>query len=153
MQRIAAGGKKNYFMGTDFTYEDLEGDDLDDYNYNVLREEDLEGAPSYVIEALPASEEKARETSYSKRILWIQKDNFVTVKIEFYDRRDTLIKIQTNHEWENLQGTLWRPKKILMDNLKASHKTVSGTVERTLNQEIDDSTFTERYILSGSHTQ
>ena len=153
MQRIAEGGKKNYFMGTDFTYEDLEIEDLDHYTYHFLREDPVDGVTCYVVEALPASEQKKKETSYSKRILWITKDLFTTLKGEFYDKRGDLIKTQTNHEWENVTGTIWRPKKTLMDNKKANHKTVAGSVQRTIDQDIPDDTFTDRYILKGLHTQ
>lgn len=153
MQRIAEGGKKNYFMGTDFTYEDLQSEKLDDYTYNVMKEEPAAEAACYVIEALPASEIKKKETSYSKRILWVEKERFVTHKVEYYDKRGGLQKTQTNVEWENVLGTIWRPKKTLMDNTKNNHKTVCGSTSRTINQPIDDQTFTDRFILKGDHTQ
>lgn len=153
MQRIAKGGKKNYFMGTDFTYEDLESEELDDYQYNVLREEDFEGTPCYVLEAIPATDLVKKESSYSKRLFWVSKDKFTTLKIEFYDRFAKHIKTQTNHDWENVAGTLWRPKKVLMVNHKNSHKTLTGSIQREVNKEIPEQTFTERFILKGSHAQ
>jgi hypothetical protein len=153
MQRIAKGGKKNYFMGTDFTYEDLEPEALDDYTYKLVREEEEDGTPCYVIEAVPADSEKQQNSSYSKRLLWVSKDHFNTLKIEFYDRRDKLVKTQINRDWENVSGTIWRAKKALMDNHKTQHKTLIGIVERRINEAIDEQTFTERFILKGQHTQ
>jgi hypothetical protein len=157
MQRIAKGSKKNYFMGTDFTYEDLEAEDLDQFEYKVLRSEPLSqdgrNYECYVIQAAPSNEEKKRESGYSKKISWVDKKEFMTLKIEFYDRRDKLQKVQTNHEMENVGGTSWRPKKTLMDHQEKGHQTLTGTVSRELNKPMDDSTFTERFILSGQHVE
>ena len=60
LKRIAGGGKKNYFMGTDFSYEDLRNEKLDDHTYHLIKEETLEGKNCYLIEALPANEEEKR---------------------------------------------------------------------------------------------
>jgi len=153
MQRIAEGSKKSYFMGTDFTYEDLEPEDMDNYVYTVLKSEDLDGAACWVVEAVPANDAKKRESSYSKRLLWVRQDNYVTAKVEFYDRRERILKTQTAHDLENVQGTVWRARKTLMDNVSKQHKTVMGLKTRELNKPIDDQVFTERFILKGSHLE
>ncbi len=154
MQRIAKGGGRNYFMGTDFTYEDMQSEEFDDYKYTLLKEEPYaDEGTCYVVEAIPANKEKERESGYSKRIMWLRKDIFLTVKIDFYDRRKKLIKTQTNSAIENVKGTIWRAKKALMDNHKAKHKTAIMVVKREVNEEIPDKTFTERFILKGEHTQ
>ena len=156
-QRIAKAGKKNYFMGTDFTYEDMEPEDIDNFNYTVLRTEkvnhDGKDYECHVVQAVPANEDKARESGYSKRIMWIDKVNLITIKGEFYDRRDRLQKTQTNHEMENIEGTVWRAKKTLMDHQEKKHKTLTGVTARKVNAPIDDSVFTERFILSGKHVE
>jgi len=153
LQRIAKGGKKNYFMGTDFTYEDLESEEYDDYVYTILREEELDGTLFWVIEAVPANDEVKKNSGYGKRIQWVSKTDYTTLKVEFYDRRAKLIKTQTNAEFENVGGTMMRPKKVLMDNHKIEHKTLIGAVSREVNGEIDDETFAERFILKGKHVQ
>ena len=154
MQRIAKGGKRNYFMGTDFTYEDMQSEEFDDYKYTLLKEESCANEYTcYVVEAIPANKEKERASGYSKRIMWLRKDIFFTVKIEFYDRRKKLIKTQTNSAIANVKGTIWRTRKTLMDNHKAKHKTAIMVVKREVNEEIPAKTFTERFILKGEHTQ
>lgn len=157
MQRIAKGSKKNYFMGTDFTYEDMEPEDIENFNYTILRTEkfkhDEKEYDCYVIEAVPANDEKKRESGYSKRIMWIETKLLITLKAEFYDRRDRLQKTQTSHEFTNIAGTVWRPKKTLMNHHEKSHKTLTGVTARKINEAIDDAVFTERFILSGKHTE
>jgi hypothetical protein len=157
MQRIASGSKKNYFMGTDFTYEDMEGEDIDNFNYTVLKTETLtvDGKewPCWVIEAIPANDEKKKESGYSKRIMWIDQKTFVTLKVEFFDRRRRLIKTQTVFEIENITGTVYRAKKTMMDNTSKKSQTLTMVTTRKVNEPMDDEVFTERFILTGKHTQ
>lgn len=157
MQRIASGSKKNYFMGTDFTYEDMEGEDIDNFNYEILKTEtlsvDKKKWTCWVIEAVPANRQKQRESSYSKRIMWIDQKNYVTLKIEFFDRRKRLMKTQTVYELENVTGTVWRAKKTMMDNTSRKSQTLSMVTRRDVNKAMADETFTERFIASGKHTQ
>jgi len=151
MQRIAGHSKKGVFMGTDFTYEDLQPDAIENYNYNLLDTEKVDKADCYVIEITPATKEKQKESAYSRRVAWVRKDIFFTVKIEFYDRRCRLLKSQTNHNLVNLEGTVWMAKKSLMSNHRKNHKTLMGVKERRINIFIDDTVFTERFIMSGKH--
>lgn len=157
MQRIASGSKKNYFMGTDFTYEDMEPEDIGNFNYTVLRTETipLDGKEwlCWVIDAEPANEQKTRESAYSKRTLWVAQDAFITLKAEFYDKRGRLVKTQTIYELENVAGTVWRPKKTMMDNVSKSSQTLTMVSNRKINEPIADDVFTERFILSGRHTE
>jgi len=156
-QRIAKAGKKNYFMGTDFTYEDMEPEDLDNFNYNIIRSEQFkhEGKAydCYVIEALPANAKKKNESGYAKRIMWIEKANLTTLKTDFYDKRNKHQKTQFNYKFETISGTVMRPKQTLMNNIEKNHKTVTTTRNRQVNINLSDGTFTEQFIISGKHLQ
>ncbi len=157
MQRIAQGSKKSYFMGTDFTYEDMEPEDIDNFKYTIKKEETVDHVKPakncYVIEAVPANKMKKKATAYSKRLIWVDKENFTTLKVEFFDRRKRLLKTQKSFEFENLTGTVYRPKKTIMDNHKKNHKTLTLVKKRALNESIEDSVFTERFIMSGKHIE
>lgn len=150
-QRISQSSQRSYIMGTDFTYEDIQPEDVDDFTYTVLREEKFMDQDCWVVEAAPANEAKKKGSAYSKRLLWVRKDIVCTTKIEFYDQRGEHVKTQTIHLFENLEGTVWRGKKTLMDNHREKHKTLAGVTAREINVEVDDKVFTERYILSESH--
>ena len=81
----------------------------------------------------------------------MRKDIYATVKVMFYDRRNRLLKTQTAHELYQVEGTVWRAKKALMDNIKREHKSVMGIKSLKINVEIKDEVLTERFILSGKH--
>jgi hypothetical protein len=157
MQRIASGSKKNYFMGTDFTYEDMEPEDIENFNYTVVKTETLsvdgEDHLCWVIESVPANSEKKKKSGYAKRMMWIDQERFVTLKVEFYDRRRRLIKTQTVYEVGNVTGTVWRAKKTLMDNVSKSSQTLTMVTSRKVNEPMEDEVFTERFIVTGKHTQ
>jgi len=148
LKRIAGGGKKGYFMGTDFAYEDLRDEKLDDHAYQVLNEEPIEGHPCYVIEALPANEEEKRSSGYAKRHFWITKDTYVTLKVDYYDQSLKLMKTATSYDVKPVKDQMMRAGKVLMKHHQNKHQTLSGTLERKINEPIDDSTFTERSVLN-----
>lgn len=128
LKRIAEGSKKGYFMGTDFTYEDLSPEDIDDNKYKILREETCPGKQfkdkkCWVIESVPATKKILKSSGYSKKVVWVRKDIYFTVKIEFYDKRGKHRKTQTMMDVEKVKGSMYRAKRTLMDNIKKKHKT------------------------------
>jgi hypothetical protein len=153
IQRLAASSLKSYFMGTDLTYEDLMPDKIDDYTYTLTGEEKLDNDPCYVIAVTHASEEKAKASGYSKRVVYVRKDILFAVKINFYDPKGELLKTQTAHDLEKLAGNAWTAKKTLVANHKTGQKTLLGVKNQRSDAALDDSLFTENFILSGKYMQ
>lgn len=153
MQRVSSSSRTDYFMGTDFTYEDLEADDLDQFDMVLAGEAEVDGQSCHVIEVTPATEAKRRESGYGKRVFTVRKDILFTVKIEFFDPRGRLLKVQTAHELENVSGQMWMARKSLMDNQRTRHKTLMGVVARQTDAVVDDEVFTERSVLEGLYKQ
>ncbi|BBD07289.1 outer membrane lipoprotein-sorting protein [Desulfovibrio ferrophilus] len=153
MQRISSSSKTDYFMGTDLTYEDMESDDLDNFEMALTGSETLDNQDCWVIEVTPASDEKRKASGYSKRVFYIRKDIVFTVKTEFFDRRGRELKIQTNHDLENIRGDMWMAKKTLIDNKRARHKTLVGLAALDVDAKLDDDIFTERFVSSGRRPQ
>jgi len=153
MKRVASGSKSNYFMGTDFTYEDMESEELDSKTYKIVKEEKCGDHDCWLIEAKPKSKELAKKSGYGKRLIWVRKDIFVTVKAEFYSKRGKLIKVMDNRDWVKVSGSAWRAKKSLMNNLKKKHKTLIVATSRDTDTNISKQTFTEKFIKKGLHTK
>jgi len=156
LQKIAKGGKKNNFMGTDFTYEDLSADKLDNYHYKLLREEPLKVAKKdttdecYVVESIPTDAYRPK-TSYGKKVLWVTKEHFYTKKIEFYSKKGKLIKKEVSWDFRNPISTIYRPIKIKITNLKEHHKTLVKVAQIKINKPIKSKVFTQRYLLNEEH--
>jgi hypothetical protein len=150
MKRIAKGGKKNYFMGTDFTYEDLMSESRDKFQYDRLADEDLEGIAHFVVKATPTDPEMIEESGYAHRVIWVKKQNFVVARVDFFDKRERLIKRQTSEEYQQVQDNAWRADKTIMENLKKSHKTIIVIKERSFDEgTVPSDNFKQRTIESG----
>ena len=151
MKRIAKGGRKNYFMGTDYTFEDLVSEARDKFNYERLADEELEGIKAFVVKAVATDPELAKETGYSFRKLWITQDNFLVVRIDFYDKRERLLKRQTNSEPVNVKDSLWRSNKSVMEHFDNQHKTITEISSRSFDESaVPEKNFQERSIVSGA---
>ncbi len=146
VKRIVSGGKKNTFMGTDFSFEDMRPENVKAHTYTILREEKINGHACYVVEALPATDKEKKDSGYSKRIVWVRKDITFGIKSEFYDKRGKKFKVSSSEKLENIKGQMWRANLSIMENLKRNTKTKSATNERKLDKHLDDTFFTQRNL-------
>jgi outer membrane lipoprotein-sorting protein len=87
VRQIGASDKGRSFLGSDFSYYDMASKDVDDLVYAFVKEEDLEGAPCYVIESRPG-----RVKVYGRVVSWIRKDNFLPVKMDICDMDGRYLK-------------------------------------------------------------
>jgi hypothetical protein len=148
-KRIAASGKKNRFMGTDFTYEDLRPENTAVHTYTLTGSEMVDGQDTWVIEAVPANEREASDTAYGKRRLWIRKDTFTMVKREYYDKRGQLEKVETIGKYVNVGGTAWRPGEFAMQDVQNGTKTFMSVERRAIDRGLKDDFFTEAELTRG----
>lgn len=151
LQRIASGSRKNYFMGTDFTYADLEGENREKNKYTCTGEVSCQKGQSkcYVIEAKPINEEEARNIGYSKRMLLMDKKDLITLQIVFYDLKGQKLKTAEHLNWTQV-GKIWRPNLAIMDR-HGVQKTFIKVNSRKLNQKIDEIVFAKRYLQKEMH--
>jgi len=146
VRRIAGGQKKGSFMGSDFSYDDISNlgkIEVDDYENKLLREEELNGAKTYVVEARPKA---GVDSSYDKQVLWVRADDFVPVRIEFY-QKGKLVKVMTlDHVQKFAGGKYLMPTHMVMENVKSKHKTELTMSDLELDVDIPDSVFSERFM-------
>lgn len=150
-KKIASSKRTNRFAQTDFTYEDLRTEDFGHHTYKRLGDSKVEISPEegtkdcYVVEARP----KSQETSgYSKRVIYVDKDRFLTLKVEFYDLKDRHEKTLTNRGFEQVNG-LWRAKMAMMEDLERGTKTLWRVTERQINPGLSDALFTVKSLERG----
>lgn len=115
---LSLDSKANSFAGTDFTFEDLEPEDLDSCVYRHTRDEKLvhphdkklSGTDCYVVEAYKKT--GYGKTAYFRRVLWISKKRYLILKAMFYDRR-TRKHTKTLWSWDFAEAkpNIWRANK------------------------------------------
>lgn len=143
-KRISSDSKSDYFMGSDFTYDDLGDRKLDDDNHKLLREEKMNGKDCYVVESIAEEE----EYMYSKTTTWIDKTNFIGVQKEFYDEDGDLLKILSIKEFQEISGFLIISNSE-MKNVQKEHSTSIVLSNIKINTNISVSTFSERMMMRG----
>ena len=143
-KRISSDSKNDYFMGSDFTYDDLGDRKLDADNHSFLREEKMNGKDCFVVESISKDE----EYMYTKTITWIEKSNFIGVKKEFYDEDEDLLKILTIKEYQEIAGLLIINNSE-MNNVQKDHTTSIVLSDIKINTNIPVSTFSERMMMRG----
>jgi outer membrane lipoprotein-sorting protein len=148
-KRIAASGKKNRFMGTDYAYEDLRPESTAVNTYTLVGTEAVDGAECFVLEAKPRTERLLADSGYSRRKLWIRKDTYATLKREYYDKQGKLEKVETLRKHVNVKGSAWRANEIEMRDVQNGTTTVIIVERRAVDRGLRDDFFTEAELTRG----
>lgn len=148
VRRLISSNKKDSFVGTDFSYGDVIGHKVKEWSHTIVKEEDVDGKPCYVIESIPKDATIKTNTGYSKRIGWIQKDNFVTVKAISYDEAGELLKEAKYSHWKEVDTVKhkWQAGILEAKNLQTGHSTVITIDQFKVNNGVKDDFFTTRYM-------
>jgi outer membrane lipoprotein-sorting protein len=149
VRRISSSDQGDNFMGTDYTYEDIRAEKLDQHEYKLLGSEVIDGHDCYIILALPATEKQKNESGYSKREIRVRKDVLLMAQIKYYDKKGELLKIEIRKEAVEVTPNIYRPNFMEMKNLKTGHTTQIMFDERRINKGIPDRIFTERELERG----
>jgi outer membrane lipoprotein-sorting protein len=143
-KRISSDSKSDYFMGSDFTYDDLGDRQPNQDSHKFLHEEKINDEDCYVVESIS----KDKDYMYSKTITWIIKDKWIGLKKEFYDEDEDLLKILKVNKYEDIGG-FWIITNTEMKNEQNDHKTIMILKNVKINTGIDDGKFTERIMTRG----
>lgn len=150
-RRISAGEDSDAFMGSDFSYEDLDQMELNEYSFKLLGNEDIDGKVCYKVEVIPTSSRRKKITGYSKRIYYLNRENFVVTKVDFYDKHGSLLKRLTATDIRQVYDNFYRAYTLIMENVKTRHKTVLMYKNYSINNsEIDEYMFSLRSLERGS---
>ena len=127
-------------MGSDFSYQDvMEADKLTDlYDFKIIKEEEFEGRPCYVLEGIAREGVKV---SYYRRISWVDKERFIGLKEELYAKSGRILKETKANVIEEIEGR-WVPTNSVMENkLRKDTYTEFTITQIKFNLEIPEETF------------
>ena len=142
IRRIATREKNENFAGTDFSYEDISGRKLEDYTYELIKEEIIcEEKNCYLLASYP----KEKNSKYPKILSWVSKDNFMIIKGEYYDKKGRVEKTYTVLKLEKIDG-IWTVLEHSMENHKSEHKTSIMVKDVKHNKGIPDKRFGRRAL-------
>ena len=141
VRRIAAQDSHSSFVGSDFTYEDISGRDIENDTHAIVKEENLGGKDCVVVKSTP----KSGDTDYSYKLSWIDKKTSLPLKEEYYDKKGDLYRVFTADEVKDIAGFPTITKRT-MKNLQSDHTTVVVYQKAEYNIGIEDDLFSERYL-------
>ena len=119
VKRISSRNKSGSFMGSEFAYEDLSSHEVEKFNYRWLRDENLDGKRTRVVEYFP----EYRNSGYTRQVIWIDSNILKIIKTEFYDRRNSLLKTLTIKDYRQYLGKFWRAETMQMVNNQTGKST------------------------------
>ena len=136
--------KTDYFMGSDFTYNDMSTRSVDEEKHRLLREEMLGGHKCWVIESVPNDKDEI----YARRVTWIRQDCLMAVKAEYYDKLNKLHRRLTISDIEKVQG-FWTMHLMQMENVQTGHKTIIRMYNQKFNVKVSPNFFTVSQLEKG----
>ena len=112
VKRISSRNKSGPFMGSEFAFEDLSSFEVEKYTYKFLSEENIDGLAMFKVEQYPVDE----NSGYTRRIVWLDTQEYRVFKIDFYDRKDSLLKTLIFADYKQYLAKHWRADKQEMIN-------------------------------------
>jgi len=119
-RRISSKNTSGPFMGSEFAYEDITGAEVGKFEWTLLAEESCGKLTCFKLQSTP----KYDRSGYAKRVVWVDSAEYRVHKIDFYDRKDALLKTLTYGDYRKYDGGHWRAHVWAMKN----HQSGKGTV-------------------------
>ena len=138
---ISADDKNSSFVGSHFSYEDVSGRHWSEDNHRLVEESTLDERPVFVIESIPTEE----YDGFARKVSYIDKENFLPLKEEYYDKKDKLERVFKAEKVEDVDGITTMTARS-MEDVKKGGKTVIEFSKIEYNVGLDESLFTERYL-------
>jgi hypothetical protein len=136
-RRIALQDRSTRFFGTDFTFEDLEERDVEQYDYSLVGEEPIDGADCWKLESRPR---KTRSSQYTHSYLWIRKDNYAFALIEGW-KKDRAVRRVHYRRFEKVAG-VWTARQLEVTDAQQNSRTILRLEKLEYNVPMKDEDFT-----------
>lgn len=112
VKRISSRNKSGPFMGSEFAYEDLSSFEIEKYSYKYIKDESCDGGSCFVVEQYPVD----KDSGYTRRVAWIDQNHYRVWKVDFYDRKNSLLKTLTFNGYQQYLDKYWRADLQQMQN-------------------------------------
>lgn len=149
VRRISSSDRGDYFMGTDFTFEDVkQTPELEDYNWTLIGSETVDGHDCWKVQGVPKSADLVKNLGYSKTVNYIRKDIDLAIRIDYWDRKGQELKHFHATEVQQIQG-IWTATAMVMENVQTGHRTEMKFSDQQYNSSLSDRSFSKRMLKRG----
>ena len=150
-KRIASSDKSGSFMGSDLNYSDMTSLELEDYDFFLKKEMEVDGIKTWLIESVPRSKETIEETGYQKGLVFVRQDNYVVIRSVKWEEKDGYLKYMEVKQLEQIDG-IWVSLETHVTRKhgkRTVHKTILTNSNVKFDQDLDESLFTIRRMEKG----
>lgn len=119
VKKISSNNKSGPFMGSEFAFEDLSSQEVEKYTYKYLGDDLIDGVDCFMLERDPVDP----KSGYTVQIVWIDKKDYKPLKVDYYDRKASLLKTLTFSNYKQYLDKYWRASEMNMVN----HQTGKST--------------------------
>lgn len=113
VKRISSRNKSGSFMGSEFAYEDISSQEVEKYTYKWIRDDIYDNRECFVVERYPGDK---KNSGYTRQVSWIDKSEYRQWKVEYYDRKNSLLKTLTAKKYQQYLDKYWRADQMYMVN-------------------------------------
>jgi outer membrane lipoprotein-sorting protein len=136
-RRIALQDRSTRFFGTDFSFEDMEERDVNQYDYTLLGDDTVGGLVCWKIQSTP---KQTKSSQYTRSLVWVRKDNYSIAQIENYIK-DQAVRRMTYGDFVNIVG-IWTARTLEMSDLRRGSRTRLTLDKLQYNVAMKDEDFT-----------
>jgi hypothetical protein len=136
-RRIALQDRSTRFFGTDFSFEDMEERDVDQFDYAALGDDTVDGFACWKIQSTP---KQSKSSQYTRAVLWIRKDNYSILRVESYTK-DQAVRRLVYSDFVNIVG-VWTARTLEMSDLRRGSRTRLTLDKLQYNVAMKDEDFT-----------
>ncbi|RLU03467.1 MAG: outer membrane lipoprotein-sorting protein [Ketobacter sp.] len=155
VRRISASDRGDYFLGTDFTYEDIKKSgkiEKQDYEFETLGRETIsvggEQITTYKVQAKTKSQQVAEELGFSRSLIWVNPENWIIVKTDYWDLKDRPLKTYTASRISQVDG-IWTKHQLEVQNHKTGHHSRFVFSNVDYQKPVPDDVFSRRTLERG----
>jgi outer membrane lipoprotein-sorting protein len=142
VKRIASVNKSGPFVGSEFAFEDMASQEVGKYTYKYLRNETCGEMECFVVESYP----RYKHSGYTRLIGWLDTTEYRTQKIEYYDRKNALLKTLLLSDYHQYFDRYWRPHSLVMQNHQSGKVSSIVWSDMKLQVGLKDSDFTKNAL-------
>ncbi|HNV80497.1 MAG: outer membrane lipoprotein-sorting protein [Tenuifilaceae bacterium] len=140
-RRIVSSEKGKSFMGSEFTNADMAKPNLDDFDYKLLGAENIDGKECWKIEATPKNDNVVNENGFSRRVSYIEKNTYLMVRSEFYNKAGKLNKVQILSDYRKQPNGKYFTYSMSMENKLSGRRSEMKVDQFQLGSKLDEGSF------------
>ena len=143
MIKIPPSMMSQSWMGSDFTNDDLVkmNSYVDEYTHAILGVEELQGFQCYKLELIPKPD---APVVWGKVLVWITREEFYELKVEFYDEDGSLVNRQECFDIRQFSDRKLPSRLVMTPVDDPGKQTIIEILETDFNVGLEESFFSQQ---------